>query len=192
MATPAAPAGQPTEQQILEALMKDPKSRRVLQLEAKKKFPDFPIPEIDAAAEIETRFQEQLNPLQEELKALREQLASKQSADSWEGATQELKRKYGWSDKTVEAFKADLEKEFANGQKPLGYTDLAEYWMMKRNALQPTGVTTITGRQMQPDEQDLRQMLDDPKSPIFNETEKKKLFRSNWEAAKAELATRGQ
>jgi hypothetical protein len=62
--------------------------------------------------------------------------------------------------------------------------------MMKRNALQPTGVTTITGRQMQPDEQDLRAMLDDPKSPIFDETEKKKLFRQNWEAAKQELAMR--
>jgi phage host-nuclease inhibitor protein Gam len=109
MATPAASSTQPTEQQILEALMKDPKSRRVLQLEAKKKFPDFPIPEIDAAAEIETRFNEQLSPLQDEIKALREQLQSKQSTDSWEGAKDNLRRKYGWNDKTIEAFKADLE-----------------------------------------------------------------------------------
>jgi hypothetical protein len=191
MATPAAPpVNNLTEQQILEALLKDPKSRRVLQLETKKKFPDYPIPEIDAASEIEERFASQLNPLKEEVERLRGQLASKQSTDSWEGAKEELRRKYGWSDKTIESFKADLEKEFANGEKPLGYTDLAEYWMMKRNALQPTGVTTISGRQMQAEEQDMRKMLDDPTSDIFNPTKAKKLMQNGWEAAKQELAMR--
>jgi hypothetical protein len=180
----------PTEQQILEALLKDPKSRRVLQLETKKKFPDYPIPEIDAASEIETRFQEQLTPLQKEIETLRNQLSSKKSTDSWDSAKDELRRKYGWSDKTIESFKADLEKEFANGEKPLGYTDLAEYWLMKKNALQPSGVTTITGRQMPQDEQDLRAMLDDPKSDLFNDSKKKKLFRDSWDAAKQELAMR--
>ena len=186
----AEASNHPTEQQILEALLKDPKSRRVLQLETKKKFPDYPIPEIDATEEIETRFNAQLAPLQKEIETLRGQLTTKQSSDSWENAKEELRRKYGWSDKTIESFKADLEKEFANGEKPLGYTDLAEYWLMKKNALQPSGVTTITGRQMPQDEQDLRSMLDDPKSDLFNESKKKKLFRDSWDAAKQELSMR--
>jgi hypothetical protein len=187
---PDAPA-QPTEQQIWEAFKSDPKVRRLLATEAKKKFPQMELPpDITAADELETRFNDQLAPLQKEIETLRGQLSSKQSSDSWDSAKDELRRKYGWSDKTIESFKADLEKEFANGEKPLGYTDLAEYWLMKKNALQPSGVTTITGRQMPQDEQDLRAMLDDPKSDLFNDAKKKTLMRNAWDAAKQELNMR--
>lgn len=191
MPDPAKSAsGQPTNQQIWEALTNDPKALRVLSKEAKRLFPEFKPPAaIEAREELEAEFDEKLKPFQEKIAALEQQLTSKRGDDEWESTVRTL-RQNGWSEKRIDQFKGDLQKEFQDGKTPVSYLSLAEHWHLKGQALQPTSTTTITGRQMESSEQDLRAMLDDPKSPIFDETEKKKLFKANWEAAKQELAMR--
>jgi hypothetical protein len=179
-----------TEQdaRLLELLASDPTARRELVKHGARLMPDHPV--VRAEASTETRLEDNLKPLKEEIADLKKKLLEKTNTDDLQSRRASVKGPpFHFSDEQV----AELEARMVKDNNMYGsYVEAAKYYQYQDQPTHPTslpGGITPFGRRTKA-EDNWRNRIKNPKDDIWNKNKRKEILRKEWEEGSRELSNR--
>jgi hypothetical protein len=164
------------EARIYNLLAQDPQARRDLLAHYKRLNPQASVPEIDAAAAVEEKINSALKPWQERVEDLQKKLDEKSKTDMIESRRAEVRgAPFYFNDDQVK----ELEERMIKDRNMYGsYAEAARYYQYQDAPNHPTGSPIFSQRN--PQENDWRALIKDPKSGIFDKRKRKEILDKKW------------